>query len=379
MTGDGKGDDLKEEGVGEGAREGGVIDYAALLDAEEELSEEERRARDALARLVARVEADGLQLGQIPVEDRSREVCRAAVVSDGRALQFVPQEERDMYLCQKACRSKGAALEFVPPMFLSKPVCLMALRRDGLALRFVPEETRDRDVCLTAILQNSDALQYVPKELVDEDLCVTAMRVDGRALEFVPDALRSADICYEACRTSGLALPFVPKELLSPLLRVRGLFAAAASAKRRMEIDCETPPDWEELRKSKPREEWGRFEKWSFKMPDDFPCPEDFHPGVEEVKDFLMSLLNSFAEEAGMPDFAADEARLVPGKSFWLEVERDGDRRRIYAPGLALLAKLELDGHGVPKRTGAFTAASALMDWKAGWKEVRPKKEAAGS
>ena len=368
-------------------------------DGEAGLSEEEIQARELHAKRLRVLERDGMQLDRVPEEERTREFCTLALKQNGLALQYVPEAARDMYLCQKAVRSNGLALQFVPMHLRSASVCRLALRRNGLALQYVPDETRDRSVCLTALEQNSRSLQYVPDALRDEDLCRTALRVDGAALEFVPEGLRSRAMCFEACRTNGLALNFVPAEHLDLLLRVRALFSAMADVRRRTTILCQTPPDWEELRKNKPRDEWGRFEKWVVEKPGDFPYPEAFALQPGEVGDLLIQLARDFEQAAGRPDFAelvqaqdadksqpdqpnkqAKDPKLVCGRSFWLEVTvEDRGKKSIYAPALALLHRLELDEHGVPVKTGAFTAAAELLDWAADWWENTQAPEPAKS
>ena len=118
-----------------------------------------------------------------------------------------------------------------------------------------------------------------------------------------------------------------------------------------------------------------------------------------EVGDFLIQLARDFEQAAGRPDFAelvqaqdadkgqpdqpnkqAKDPKLVCGRSFWLEVTvEDRGKKSIYAPALALLHRLELDEHGVPVKTGAFTAAAELLDWAADWWENTQAPEPAKS
>ena len=302
---------------------------------EEDLSEEQVKAKQILEQRIAMLEKDGMKLATVDEADRCIDICRAALVQNGMALQFVPEGMRDMYLCQKALRTTGLAL------------------------------------------------QFVPEELVDEELCTHAMRVDGRALEFVPMNLRTPMMCFEACRTNGMALEFVPDELRTDLVRVRGLFSAGATVSRMTKIVCLTPPDWEEMSKAKPRDEWGKFERWSFDAPEEFPCPERFAPSADEVHAFLKNLALEFAQKAEVADFEQRAEEAKSGNGFWLDVleeeSRDeeaaegGEKPRrktsIYGPSLALLCKMELDAHGIPEYSGAFAAATKLMDWAAGWHE----------
>lgn len=342
----------------------------------EPVSEEEKRARETKEKRLRALAKDGMKLERVPEAERDHELCTAAIEQNGLALQYVPWSDRDMYFCQKALRSAGASLQYVPPALRSVSVCRLAMRNDGLALRYVPDETRNADVCRTAIEQNSQALQYVPASLLDADLCRHAMRVNGRALEFVPETLRTADICYEAVRTSGLALSYVPEHLRTPLLVVRALFSALADVRQRTTITYQAPPDWDELKKTKPREEWSRFENWLVTRPEDFPFPAELALPPAEVTDYLRNLGREYAEAAGQPDFLAKCSG--QGHGFWLEVPKDVEGQlpwRVYSAGLALLMSGAADEHGLPEKAGACNAAAALMDWKAGWTDLPPQPD----
>ncbi|MDO5537830.1 MAG: DUF4116 domain-containing protein [Desulfovibrionaceae bacterium] len=351
-------------------------DYPDLFGAKETVNEEERIARETKEKRLRVLGRDGMKLVRVPEEERDRDICRAALTQNGLALQFVPEEKRDMYYCQKALRSAGMALQYVPMSLRSGSVCRLAMRNDGLALQFVPDEERDVTVCRTAVDQNSCALQYVPPALLDVALVRRAMRVNGRALEYVPMEMRDADICYEAVRTSGVALRHVPEELRTPVLVCRAMLSALTDVRRRASIVLYTPPDWDELKKHKSRDEWGRFENWQVKVPDDFPFPEELALPPEEVTACLRDLGRAYAAAAGKPDFMENEKGLHPGTSFWLEVPREAAEGeepprpwRVYAAGLSRLLTGETDAHGLPVQSGACSAAAAVMDWSANWKE----------
>ncbi len=325
-------------------------------------------------RRLRQLEKDGMRLERIPEGERDAELCRAALSQNGMALALVPESVLDVHLCQKAVRTTGMALDLVPSSLRSRTVCLKALRQDGQALQFVPDELRDREVCLTALRQNSSALRHVPEALLDEELCREALRVDGRALEFVPEALRSPALCFEAARTSGQALAHVPEALRTTRLAARALLSAHDDVRRRTRVRYQAPPDWDEIRKSKPRDEWRRFENWNVEAPEDFPFPEELAPAPEEVASCLRSLARDFLEASGGMDLLEEER--VPGRGRWLDLEDgEGAGRGVYGPALVQLLKGESDGRGLPLTAGALSAAAALLDWAAGWREAAPAPE----
>ncbi len=327
------------------------------------------RARARREKLLRELAGDGMQLGFVPEDERDRELCTAALKQNGLALQYVPGAERDMYLCQKALRSAGRALAHVPDSLRSSSVCRLACRNDGLALEFVPAAVLDADLCRTALQQTGLALQYVPEAMMDEKLCRLAVRVDGQALAYVPEDRRSERICYEAVRCSGMALRHVPEALRGPLLTARARFSAAADVRRRTTVTYQAPPDWDDIRKTKPREEWGRYENWVVLAPEDTPFPGELALPPDVMMDCLKGLAARYVEAAGAGDWQADARALRPGTARWLEVPR-GEHLppwRVYAPGLRQLLSTGLNERGLPVTAGAFTAAVTLMDWAEGW------------
>lgn len=338
------------------------------------LSEEQKKARDLKDKRLRTLSQDGMKLERIPENERDKELCREALKQNGMALQFIAADQRDMYYCQKALRSQGLALQFVPQELRSDSVCKLACRNNGLALEFVPQELRDVQMCTIALSQTSSALRFVPEALFDEPLLRLAMRVDGAALEFVPGEMRSEAICYEAVRTSGLALNYVPEALRTPLIRIRALFSAVAEKRRNTTIVCHTPPEWEEMRKIKPRSEWGRFEKWEINSPEELAIPEELAPSAAEIREFLAGLVHAYLEAAGKEGCLDNEEALHAGTCFWVDVpartapEEEERTYSVYARGMSLLLKdEEKDEHGVPLKSGAFVAATKLMDWSEGW------------
>ena len=357
--------------------------YPDFFSQGEAVSEEEKKAQEQKDKRLKSLALDGMKLERIPLEERDKEICTQALRQNGYALQFIPEKDRDMYYCQRALRTEGLALQYVPVELRSGSVCRLACRNNGLALQFAPDVERTIELCTIALQQSSSALQYVPDALLDEAVCRLAMRVNGIALEYVPDALKTPSICYEAVRTSGPALKFVPEALMTPLLKVRAMFSAVTENHRQTTIVCQAPPDWEEIKKSKPRSEWGRFENWQVTAPESLDFPEELALPKEEAQALLSSLVRDYLKAAGREDCLDDPQKLRAGASFWVEVPApaapdtpEGEERKyaIQAQGLSLLLKEETDEHGVPVRSGAFIAAARLMDWQQGWLDENKRK-----
>ena len=104
-------------------------------------------------------------LGQIPENLRSLEVCRLAVAQDGLALAYVPEEHKTVEMCRVAVAQHGEALYYVSIELRTVEMCRVAVAQDGEALGYVPIELKTVEMCRVAVAQDREALRYVPRSL----------------------------------------------------------------------------------------------------------------------------------------------------------------------------------------------------------------------
>ncbi len=187
-----------------------------------------------------------IHLEDIPLKDRTEEICLEAVRKNGSALQYVPVENFDdptyEKICLKAIKQKGAAIQYVPEDKRTENICLQAVKYCGEAIMYVPEHKfntatyekmclnavnknsqtlkyvlgKDFDtatyerICLETIHKNGQALEYIPKDKCTEELCLKVIKKAGYALKGVPEDERTEKLCLEAVRQDGQALQYVP-------------------------------------------------------------------------------------------------------------------------------------------------------------------------
>jgi hypothetical protein len=134
--------------------------------------------------------ADGMNLGRLPTNQMTEEVCIAAVQNRGCAIRYVFDEHQTENMCLVAVQESAWALEFITEEKRTMEICLIAVRRAAFALRNVPLVMRTAELCLIAVQQHGDALQLVPDELKTVELCRVAVQERKSALEFVPRHIR---------------------------------------------------------------------------------------------------------------------------------------------------------------------------------------------
>lgn len=98
-------------------------------------------------------------LGLVPVEFRSKEVCREALMLDVDSnFDDVPQENLDDELCDMMTNEEPWSLSKCPHDYIVK-----RLRKNGLLLSRIAPEKRTMEMILTAVQQNHKAIQYVSR------------------------------------------------------------------------------------------------------------------------------------------------------------------------------------------------------------------------
>jgi len=136
-----------------------------------------------------RVSRNGCALKSIPENERTNDLCLAAVRENGLALASVPKAKRTYEICLEACRNDGNAVYYVPARYRSRELCLAAVENAPAALRFMKKNQINADICLSAVSANGLVLEYVPQNMRVFDICIAAVKNDSRAIKFVPDYL----------------------------------------------------------------------------------------------------------------------------------------------------------------------------------------------
>jgi len=106
--------------------------------------------------------------------DKTYDVCLAAVARDPYNLVHVPLEYRDARMGLLAVSNCGCVIDQLSEDSLSNEVCLAAVVQNGDALRYVPLRMRTTEICLAAVVSCCYSIKYVKHDKQTLDMCLIA-------------------------------------------------------------------------------------------------------------------------------------------------------------------------------------------------------------
>ncbi len=199
----------------------------------------------------------GKQLKDLPNNQRTQEICEAAIHRSGKEFKDVPLWMRtlrlanlavrnyplaylhaphgvrkDFQLAKVALRAGGALIwGAVPPEIRNYELCLFAVKTNGALLKVIDPIFRDFQMCKTAFgsggadladvpaafLHNAAfwervALKHIPDEYKTYDLCLSSVRKTGSYLQYVPEQMRDVVMCKAALAENTWTCRFIPEQ-----------------------------------------------------------------------------------------------------------------------------------------------------------------------
>lgn len=178
---------------------------------------------------------NGMFLQYVREQDKSHNVCLAAVKQNGMSFPYVPESQSGVAIAD--------ALSATDPLPIDN-VAIEALKSNGLALQFMPDLSDNPNICLVAANSAGDSLQYmnpimlsgsyglgimqsavnnspfsivyIKKSYIPNDtdyyaLCTTVVKRRGELLQYVD--CPTLDICNEAVKSNPYAIQFVPTNI----------------------------------------------------------------------------------------------------------------------------------------------------------------------
>lgn len=132
------------------------------------------------------------------------------VKRDGSELGYVPSEFVTFEMCLDAVRSSGQAIHHVPKRFLTEEMYVEAAKSDYNVLRWIPPESQTDRVRMAAIASS-------PGHMSPAD--VTPAGHDGMLIADVPASMRTREVVDAAMENTPLFAieQYVPAELVASL------------------------------------------------------------------------------------------------------------------------------------------------------------------
>lgn len=164
-----------------------------------------------------RIEAvrfDGEHLKTFKEENRTYQVCLAAVCNNGNALFYVPTQHRSYEMYCAACSSAGSILRMIPSEQIDENLCTLAVSSDGMALGYVPEEMKTDRLCKLAVHNTVAAIQFVPRMLITPEYCAQMMRDTGNneLIQWIPTDIKKPSFYEALVQHNPDALFFIVKK-----------------------------------------------------------------------------------------------------------------------------------------------------------------------
>jgi hypothetical protein len=119
---------------------------------------------------IALVTESGYNLHKVPVELRTKKVCKLAVTKNGFSIKDVPAEFRkDFYL--DAVMS-GRGLSNIPEEDRTDRICTIAVDKNPQEFRYVPVDKRSYTLSMIAVDKNAENLEFVTDENIDSEMII---------------------------------------------------------------------------------------------------------------------------------------------------------------------------------------------------------------
>ena len=160
------------------------------------------------------VKNNGEHLKSFKEENRTYEVCLAAVSHDGNALIHVPLRHRSYEMYFNACSNAGIMLRVVPNEQKDEKLCMAAVSSDGMSLSYVPEEMKTAKLCQLAVHKNAAAIQFVPSTMVTAAFCAQIMCESGNnnLIPYIPAEMKKAPFYESLVQIKPDVFFYIPKK-----------------------------------------------------------------------------------------------------------------------------------------------------------------------
>lgn len=141
------------------------------------------------------------------------------VKRDGSELGYVPSEFVTFEMCLDAVRSSGQAIHHVPKRFLTEEMYVEAAKNDYNVLRWIPPESQTDRVRMAAIASSPHAFGHMSPADVTPAVCVELVGHDGMLIADVPASMRTREVVDAAMENTPLFAieQYVPAELVASL------------------------------------------------------------------------------------------------------------------------------------------------------------------
>lgn len=169
---------------------------------------------------IKKCERSGLELKNIPRNERTRELCEIAVKKTSEALIYVPKEFVDVDMCTLAVYKKNRiyekGLEFVPEAFLEDVI--FRINKDkilhGKKFRNIPKKEKTKKLCEFAVEFDYKNIEFVPNKFRTKKLIAIAVASSIKALDYIAgDDEEILDLYVMAAKKTAKSYYYMPLKI----------------------------------------------------------------------------------------------------------------------------------------------------------------------
>jgi len=193
---------------------------------------------------LAAVQADGLNLQDVPEKYKTDEMILNVLRKEGTLLYLVDEKKRTQEMYDVAAQGSAYALEFFPEEKITAEVGMKAVQRNGNALQYVPDGLKTPEMCQIALNNKKsndyEVIEHVPfadvclehlkkyecegrdpfllfgnmaEALITPEMAQLAVRLEPSCIQFVPDRLKTPEMCAEVVEKDWMNMRFLPERM----------------------------------------------------------------------------------------------------------------------------------------------------------------------
>lgn len=156
-----------------------------------------------------------MPLSLVPVDERSCEVCAAAVETDPQNILSVPETiENHQELWNIAVERCASLFYAMPKEYQNKGLCYRMVFANPTNIKYCSPEFIERQMVIRAIVDSETGVMNVPRQFLDKDLCLMMVRRFPHAVRFVPMDFRDYDLYLCAVKHDREQLLSVPPDFM---------------------------------------------------------------------------------------------------------------------------------------------------------------------
>lgn len=167
-------------------------------------------------RNIQKCERNGLELKNIPENERTRELCEVAVKKTSEALRYVPKKLLDVDMCILAVYKKNRiyeqGLKYVPDAF--REDVLFRINKDkilhGKKFKNIPKKEKTKQLCEFAVEFDYKNIEFVPNRFRTKKLIAAAITSSIKALDYLVEDDEILDLYVIAAKKTAKSYYYMP-------------------------------------------------------------------------------------------------------------------------------------------------------------------------